>query len=364
MSSVGRILLIATREIGDVLLVTPLLRSVKSAFPDAEIDVLVFRGKGGMLQGNPDIGRVVEVTESPGWREFAALLRRLFRRYRIALTVQAGDRPMLYAWAAAPRRYGIVSSMRAQETWKRWMLTGWTLLDNVRTHTVVQNLRVAELLGLEPDATLVPPRDPGSERKLDDLIDTDWRERAYAVLHPYPRWRYKHWHDEGWRLTAQFLDGAGLDVVLSGGPSAHETDGCRRLADSLDFPVQNLSGRLSLADLTALYERARVYVGPDTATTHLAAACGTPTVALYGPSNPVKWAPWPIGTSLEPGQASPYRNRADVQHLNNVWLLQPADPCVPCYEEGCERHRASVALCLERYPEDRVLEVLATILDA
>ncbi len=363
MATGPRLLLIATREIGDVLLVTPLVRSLKSAYPRSDIDVLVFRGKGGMLQGNPDVSRLIEVTESPGWGEFFSLLRRLCRRYRLAVTVQSGDRPMLYAWCAASRRYGIVASMRRQEAWKRWMLDGWTLLDNLRTHTVVQNLRLAELLGIERDFAVVPPFDPASADKLAALLGFDFTTEPYVVLHPYPRWRYKHWRDKAWLRTAEFINRSRLRVVLTGGPSAHEISGCQRLANSLSFPVADLAGRLSLADLSVLYEHAKAYVGPDTATTHLAAACGTPVLAIYGPSNPMKWAPWPKAVALSPSETSPFKNRAPVQKIGNVWVLQPGDPCVPCYQEGCDRHRGSEAQCLEHYPETRVTEILSTLFD-
>jgi heptosyltransferase-3 len=342
----------------------PLLRSLKAAWPEAAVDVLVFRGKGAMLRGNPDIRQVIEVTESPPLSEWFALARRLFRRYHLALTVQAGDRPMVYAWLAAPRRYGIVSSLRRTEAWKRFMLSGWALLDNVTTHTVVQNLVLAQLLGLKPLYDPVPPSDSASRQRLKNLLGFDFETEAFGVLHPYPRWRYKHWHDAGWLGSARFLHRSALRVVLSGGPAGHEIEGCRALAERLDFPVSDLAGKLDLADLALLYRHARIYLGPDTATTHLAAACGTPTVALYGPSNPMKWAPWPLGYSPGPGERTPYHNRASLQQVGNVWLLQPPDECVPCYEEGCDRKRTAIAWCLERYPEEPVIQAMSAILDA
>lgn len=362
MASPQRILLISTREIGDVLLVTPLLRSLKAAYPESAVDVLVFRGKGGMLQGNPDLDRVIEVTESPPLREWLALARRLFRKYRLAVTVQTGDRPMGYTWLASKNRYGLISNMRPGESWKRAMLDGWVMLDNVTTHTVVQNLELTRLLGIEAHYGLVPPQDGGADEKLAGLLTFDFRTEAFGVLHPYPRWRYKHWRDAGWLDIARYLNDAGLKVVLTGGPADHEIEGCRALARQLDFPVSDLVGRLQLAELGSLYRRARIYLGPDTATTHLAAACGTPTVALYGPSNPMKWSPWPAGYVPQSGERSPFKNKSAMQRVGNIRLLQPDDDCVPCYEEGCDRRRDSIAWCLERYPAERVVEAVAEIL--
>jgi heptosyltransferase-3 len=358
-----KILVIATREIGDVLLVTPLIRSLSRGYDGAVIDVLAFRGKAGMLEGNPDIREVLEVGEGPSWQEFAGLLKRLWRSYDLAVTVQSGDRPMLYTWAAAPRRIGIVSSLRVGEIWKRWMLDRWVLLDNVETHTVIQNLDLAKALGIDRHSALVPPRSDLSMDKLKALLGFDPGNQRFVVLHPYPRWRYKQWTIEGWRAVAEFAQERGQRVVLTGGRSERETSGCQALADMLGFPMINLAGCLSLADLTALYEHASAYVGPDTATTHLAAATGVPTIAIYGPSNPMKWGPWPVGGNLNDGLRSIYVNRASMQRSGNVFLIQPGNDCVPCYLEGCERHRDSHADCLDGLPADVVLATLGPVLD-
>jgi heptosyltransferase-3 len=87
-----------------------------------------------------------------------------------------------------------------------------------------------------------------------------------------------------------------------------------------------------------------LYVGPDTAVTHLAAATGVPTVALYGPTNHLKWAPWPADYAKN---QSPFINKGGVQQVGNVILIQGLQDCVPCHQEGCERHLSSKSRCLE-----------------
>ena len=109
----------------------------------------------------------------------------------------------------------------------------------------------------------------------------------------------------------------------------------------------NLAGELSLAQSACPIAGARVFVGPDTVTTHVAAALGVPTVAIYGPSNPVKWCPWPPGRF--PGEASPWR-RMGGQSTGNVELVQGVGACVPCMREGCDRHVASASDCLLQLP--------------
>src|SRR6185436_18584283 len=85
-----RILVVALRRLGDVLLTTPLIRSLKRAWPDAAIDVLVFRGTEGILEGNPDISAVLTLPERASAGESLALLRKLGRAYDLAVSTQSG----------------------------------------------------------------------------------------------------------------------------------------------------------------------------------------------------------------------------------------------------------------------------------
>ena len=95
---------------------------------------------------------------------------------------------------------------------------------------------------------------------------------------------------------------------------------------------------------------ARIYVGPDTSVTHLAAATGCPTVALFGPTDPRVWGPWPAGGLDTPWQAS-----GTIQNRGNVWIVQNPLPCLPCTFEGCERHIGSASVCLEELHAEQVL---------
>src|SRR5512134_3359403 len=85
-----RVLVIATRRIGDVLLTTPMLRSLHQAWPNAEIDVLVFEHTEGVLARNPDIHRIITVPARLGFWQHLSFVARLFRRYDLALSTLTG----------------------------------------------------------------------------------------------------------------------------------------------------------------------------------------------------------------------------------------------------------------------------------
>jgi heptosyltransferase-3 len=349
-----RILLVATRRIGDVLLATPLLRSLRRAWPQAAVDVLVYAGTEHILEGNPDLGRVMTIAQRPGFAEHLRLLRGLWGRYDLALASQQSDRSHLYAWVAARRRVGVVPDESRSSAWKRASCESYEVLDDVNTHTVVQNLRLADLLGIARCPEVVPPQ--GGEQASAPA-------GPYAVVHPVPNFEYKRWTREGWARLIEWLRGRGLAVVLTSGPAQGERDYCASLAGTPG--VTNLAGRLSFAALAGLLRGARLYVGPDTSVTHLAAACGVPTLALYGPSNPVKWGPWPVGCADDP---SPWRMLGRPwQRRENVLLLQGVQPadlgnCLPCRLEGCERHVASKSRCLTEMPHEQVIAAAGELL--
>lgn len=353
----ANILVIATRRIGDVLLTTPLIRSLHRAWPEAKIDVLVFESTAGVLSSNPDIYRVIPVAERPNWRSHLRLLWQLWRHYDLALSTLSTDRPTLYAWVAGKHRVGLFEQGR-KHNWKRLMLSKSAQFDNVNTHTVLMHLKLADLLGVPRCHEVVAAWHADDEAAVRKALPFDPQVQAYAVLHVYPMYAYKAWRREAWAELAGWLNGQGMRVVLTGGKSADEIAYVRHLLDLLPRDTVDVAGKLSLAGAAYLLSKARAYVGPDTVVTHLAAALGTPTVALFGPSNPVKWGPWPKGYDED---RNPYEMRG-TQRVNNVVLLQGGDDCVPCMEEGCEQHTASLSACLQNLPAASVIASLRELL--
>jgi heptosyltransferase-3 len=332
-----RVLVIALRRLGDVLLATPLIRSVKSAFAGATVDVLVFDGTDGILSGNPDVARVIAIPARPGIGKTLLLLRQLARRYDLALSTQSGDRPTALAWIAGRQSAGPVEADGLAAQVKRLAL-GRSYVRNREQHRVVDVLRLAELLGIPAVPEIVCPG--GNVRH--NLLPTG----PYAVVHAAPMFTYKRWTADGWRGLAAALRQRGLRTVITGAKGDSDyLDQIWRDAD-----VVRLNGNLEWPELTAAIRDAQVYVGPDTAITHLAAATGVPTVALYGPTDPRLWGPWPIG-GLDP----PWNAAGTIQRRGNVWLVQNPLPCLPCQFEGCERRLDSYSRCLDELAGAQVL---------
>jgi heptosyltransferase-3 len=334
-----RILVVVTRRIGDVLLATPVVRSLKSAWPESRIDMLVFSGTEGFVIGSADISQVITVAERPTRHEHVRLLLRIRRRYDLALSLVPGDRPTLYAFFAGRRRAGLLIDSR-KHWWKRTLLDAWVPFDGLNTHTVLMHLALLQAIGV-PAVREVVPSFTSADKAVAGAALAKLQGAPYAVLHPYPKFRYKMWHEAGWAEIGKWAVSEGLRIVVSGGPDAAEREYASRIAGTIDNAL-DVSGQLSLGALAAVLSNAALYVGPDTAVTHAAAALGIPTIALYGPSDPVKWGPWPAGYDSE---RNPWRRHGD-QRVNQVKLIQGRARCVPCMREGCEGHIESSSDCL------------------
>jgi heptosyltransferase-3 len=350
------ILVVVTRRIGDVLLATPLIRSLKLAWPDAQVDALVFDGTQDVLAANPDVRRIHAIAARPGLLRHVALVLRILRRYDIALSLVPGDRPTLYAFLAGRWRAGLLLPAK-KELWKRRFLDRWVAFDDRDTHTVLMHLALAEALGIPARREVAVCWRDAEARQVDALLGTD-RTRPVAVLHPYPKFNYKMWRVESWVEVAGWLAGRGYRVVISGGPDPAELDYVAGLARAMPQGTLNLAGKLTLAGTGCLLGRAAVYVGPDTAVTHMAAALGVPTVAFYGPTDAVKWGPWPRDYS---GSGNPWR-RLGSQAAGRVRLVQGNVPCVPCGKEGCDRHVASFSDCLQQLPAAKVIAAIESVM--
>lgn len=332
-----RVLVVALRRLGDVLLTTPLIRSIKRAYPRASIDALVFAGTEGILAGNPDLAAIVTLPQRPSAAATFALLLRLARRYDLALSTQSGDRPTAFAVIAGRRSAGPLEPHGFAARIKRLVLSR----SHVRAsgqHRVGEILRLAETLGIAARAEIVCPSGPVRPELQPPY--------AYAVVHPAPMFVYKRWTPDAWRALTAALRDRGLGAVVTGAASD------RAYLDTIwrENEVLRLDGKLSWPELSAVIGAARAYIGPDTAVTHLAAATGVATVALYGPTDPRLWGPWPLG-GLDPM----WEAAGTIQRRGNVWLVQNPLPCLPCQLEGCERRLDSRSQCLDELSAGQVM---------
>ncbi|MEK7337139.1 MAG: hypothetical protein AAB111_06640, partial [Nitrospirota bacterium] len=215
------VLVVCTRRIGDVLLATPVIRSLKAAAPHAAIDMLVFSGTEDVVTANPDIRRVWTVSPRASVRESLTMLSQIWRRYDLALSVLPGDRPVFYAWAAGRHSMATVTPER-KSWWKRLLLDGQESFDNYDTHTVVMNLRLLRVLEVAAISTPVVTWASEDEVAARAVFPGMEGSERYAVLHVTPKFVYKAWTASGWAMLGRWIRNCGVKVVVVGGTSPDE----------------------------------------------------------------------------------------------------------------------------------------------
>ena len=355
-----KVLFIATRQIGDVLVTTPLISKARELWPDAEFHFLGYRGKLDMLNGNPDIAQIIETSDRPGFTEYLFLFNRLFQRYDLAIVTQPSDRAYLYGLVAAMRRVGVLgghpqgrdgkenSKTDKQNAWKKFISMHNVTVDYFAQHVIAEKLRLLEVFFKHPTKLFIKPISvtPPEGEPLTPAIARQLNQ-PYVVLHPGPLTAYKRWPLAYWQQLIEWLVKQGLQVVLSASPAKQDLQLNHDILSLLNEQTRNsvidTAGKLSIPQAGTLLRGAALYIGVDTSITHLAAACNTPTITLFGATPPTNFGPWPNGFIGE----QPYQLRARSQTVGNVTILQGPGECVPCRKAGCDDRADSRSECLD-----------------
>ena len=304
-----KILLVRLRLIGDVVFTTPAVTAIRDAFPDAEITYLVEPSAAGVVRGHPGVDVVRVVPHLRGWRRIAAdlALARELRRASFDLVVDfhGGPRASLLTRATgAPRRVGYAIKGRS------WMYTEVVprSADLRPRHSVENQWDLLAHLGRALPAT--PDRDRHRVRMDESPTAAATVEHRLAeagigpserivVVHvsagnPFRRWPAEHFVELAVQLAA---NGPDRRIILTSGPS--EAQAARAIVERARQRLAAGSGdqirtgdEYSLVELRSLVARAAVYVGGDSGPLHVAATSDVPIVGLYGPTLPVRSAPW------------------------------------------------------------------------
>ncbi len=349
LDRIRRVLVVKLRHHGDVLLASPVFGVLKRHAPHAELDALVYRDTQDMLTLHPAIAQVHTVDRA--WKGAGplhqlaaelALLRRLRdRRYDLLIHLTEHMRGAWLARALGARYRVAHDYPRRRGLFWRTSFTHLCPLAPTPRHTVEKHLDALRRIGVQPEpAERALALEAGAEAEASVrtlLASEGLRERDYLHLHPTSRWLFKCWSVPKVAALIDALHAAGERVVLTAAPDERELAMVRDiLARTRQAPV-DLSGRLTLKELAALTARAKCFVGVDSVPMHIAAAVGTPAVALFGPSDERVWGPWQL----------PHR------------VLAEPYSCRPCGLDGCGGGKLSE--CLMAVEVDRVRAAIAEL---
>ena len=304
----GRIIR-APNHLGDVVAALP-------AIVEAGCDVLVVRWLAPVLEMGGVPGEIVPFDRGlAGFRRAAAELRR--RGYAEGVLLSAAfSAAWLFRWGGVRHLRGTATDGRSP------LLSERVRPETLRPHHRIDAYRL--LLGLEAAAPDAPPRPHRITPPADRIAR--WRGRIPAGggplvgLFPGAHAPARRWPAERFVKLAGGVHQAGARIVVLGGPA--ERDLTARVAAAAPGALDT-GGRTDLFDLAALLSLCDLVVTNDTGPMHLAGAVGTPTVSLWGPSDPEE---------VRQVGAPDFR------------VTGPELPCKPCYRNRCGRHGAGTLL--------------------
>ncbi len=349
LSRVRKILVTIFKNIGDVVLASPVFSVLKNNFPEAEIDAVVNRGTEEVLMGNPYINHIHILNREAFKKGMIFQIKeefRLFRlvrskRYDMAIALKAGDRGQYLAYLSGAKIRIGVESKKKPSFWKRRFLTIAVRRPPSNRHNIEKNLDYLRRIGIFPDEELKSPTFFEGEnarfRVKQLLAKTVIKDGTpYIVVHPTSRWMFKCLPYEKAAELIDLIQGElQIPVVLTSGPDSSEMSYIKNVLSSVKNEVVNFSGVLSLRELGALIRAARLFVGIDSAPMHISSAVKTPIVALFGPTSELDWGPWGNGHRV---------------------ITLSSYSCRPCNRDGCGGSKVSE--CLTDLEVSKVFNVI------
>ena len=280
------ILIVRLGALGDVVHTIPAAAALRAAFPGSRIDWLVDAKHRAIVDLVTAVDTVVPL-EHPtvaGWSAVIAALRRT--RYDVALDLQGLLKSAVLARASGARRVIGFSIWHLREKTARPFYSD--AHDAEGGHVIAKNLRLLHALGVDDAEIRFPLADPPSPAL--EYLRQRLGPRPFGLINAGAAWPNKRWPPERFGQLAAFLrDACGVVPVILWGPG-EEALAARVTASASGTAME--APRTTVADLVALARASTIVISGDTGPLHIATAVGTPTVSLYGPTDPQRNGPF------------------------------------------------------------------------
>jgi lipopolysaccharide heptosyltransferase I len=288
------ILIVRLGALGDIIHTVPAAAALRVAFPDARIDWLVDARHREIIDLVTVVDRAVVLERSSlsGWIDVARRLRA--GRYDVALDFQGLLKSAVLSRASGAPRVAGFSIWHLREKTARPFYSETVARHDGRVetqsdHVVFKNLGLLRVLGVNDTQLRFPLADVESQATA-HVRATVGQDRPFALINPGAAWPNKRWPPERFGEVAAFLrDVRGLPSIVLWGPGE---EGLAGAVVETSEGAARVAPRTGLADVLALSRAASLMVSGDTGPLHIAAAAGTPTVSMFGPTDPLRNGPW------------------------------------------------------------------------
>ncbi len=293
-----KILLIKFRNIGDVLLSTPLIENLTEIYDHPQIDFAINAECKDMLSLNPNINRLIVynrriktnlITKIKLELDYIKSIRKT--NYDIIINLTEGDRGILTSLFSKSKlklgfkpRNGILKYINVFDKHGD---------DYSKVHTIDKDLQFITLLEKSIVSKHVSIYWDQDDIEIVDQLLEKFNVNSFIQIHPVSRWMFKCWEDERMAKVIDYLqDNKGKRIIITASPDKIEQNRVHEIIRLCKSQPINFMGQLSLRQLAYLSSRSEFYFGIDSAPMHMAAAVNTPVFALMGGSEPVYWGPW------------------------------------------------------------------------
>lgn len=323
------ILIVKLSAIGDVIHTLPALNAVRKHYPDASITWLVEEDAAPLVQGHKALDRVL-VSKRKRWLKalrsvsFLNTIKEVYgfikvlrdTRYDMILDFQALLKSgILISLARGRRKIGFGKGLEHMEHSYIFLNERIPAVD-MEIHALSRAMMLLNAVGIPTKKIEYNlPISNHDRKKIDDLIKQHGisGEKSLIAINPIAKWETKLWPSEQFaELADMLIDRYDLKIVFTGGIKDYSI--IQTIKSSMKGQAINFVGKTTLTELAALYEKAALVISTDTGPMHLAAAIGTPVVALFGPT-----APWRTG---------PYGKGHQI--------ITAGLECGPCFKRQCE----------------------------
>ena len=275
--------------IGDVCHAVATVQAIQRRMPETRITWVIGKVEHALVGDLPGIQFVV-FEKQRGVKEYLALRRRFSKQppFDVLLQMQTSLRANLVAGMIPARRKIGFPPSKAKELHSLFVTEHLPETDAFHVLELFQHF--ASGIGIRDCNTQweIPLPDTAMER-VESWLGED---ADYALICPSASNTERNWLTDRYAALVRHCHARGLEVVLTGSPAAREIALARDIENQAAIPLRNLAGQTNLKELLALCRGAKVVIGPDSGTLHMATTQGTPVVGLYAHSNPRRTGPY------------------------------------------------------------------------
>ncbi|MBN2468367.1 MAG: glycosyltransferase family 9 protein [Deltaproteobacteria bacterium] len=332
-----RILIVKVSSLGDVIHTLPVLYPLREHYPEAHISWLVEQEAAELILDHPLIDRVLIFPKTRWLRglknhrhlrltisEAVTFIKNLrTNSYDLVLDFQGLLKTgILISMCRGIRKRGFAPTKEKSHIF----LNETVPRPSFPLHAVDRYLQLVTTLGCSCKAPrfFIPIRQIHRD-SVGAFFESRGMsiDRPLVILHPAARWKSKLWEESKWAQLGDLLVRDGVQVIFTG--SQDDAPLIRNISRRMKYPGIDTAGLWDLRELAFLFSRADIVVVPDSGCMHLAAAVGTPVVALFGPTDPALTGPYGDGHTV---------------------IAKPVD-CRPCFKRTCVSNRCMTDISAE-----------------